>query len=688
MQQSSDAVSTLLQPADTAQSSLAPASQDALIAGSRLRMLVLSLPMFIALALWRVSLLHLNPYGLGDYGLPPALPITWYLSLALAVVGAVAAITMRRTSGLIMVGYVVVVAVILFGTVPVLSAQPHYAWVYKHIGVVRYIEAYGKVNAKVDIYNRWPGFFALGAVFSQLGGSPNPEVYAGWAELVFLVLDAVLVMAAVKAVTREIRIAACAGLFFVVTNWVGQTYYSPQAFASVLGLALTVILLRQLRVNERTYSPRLTRLVERIGRVPQLSVQMQDRARWPRWASVTAVLGLDAVIVTSHQLTPYMLLVSIALLMLVRVVRPWWMLAAMAVMTFGYLAANFSFIEHNYGVFTSIDPFNNAQSQGATLSHSPTTGKAFNTDTELLLIAIVWLGSVGAVLRLLRCGLLLRALPFVILALSPFFVLFGQNYGGEASLRIILFSSPWCAALISWGLSTISRQRVKWVLTMFTAAAFTALFVPSFLGQEELNIISPAEVRASEWFYYHARPNSVLVLAAPGFPFRYGATYPEYLGPEGDANPNLLSETVFVNQELGPAQVPDVAARIKEYSKHGYIVFDKDETTYAEVFRLTPPGALARLESAVARSADFRLWYDNKVVRIYELIVRPGTVHHAPIGKLQLHNRLLSPSPLVKQLEFHHKRRTHRRRKHLARSAIDNGPPLSRESRSDAVREL
>ena len=202
---------------------------------------------------------------LGDYGLPPALPITWYLSLALAVVGAVTAITMRRTSGLIMVGYVVVVAVILFGTVPVLSAQPHYAWVYKHIGVVRYLEAHGKANANVDIYNRWPGFFALGAVFSQLGGSPNPETYAGWAELVFLVLDAVLVMAAVKAVTREMRIAAGAGLFFVVTNWVGQTYYSPQAFAFVLGLALIVILLRQLRINEPSYSPRLTRWVERIG---------------------------------------------------------------------------------------------------------------------------------------------------------------------------------------------------------------------------------------------------------------------------------------------------------------------------------------------------------------------------------------------------------------------------------------
>lgn len=159
---------------------------------------------------------------------------------------------------------------------------------------------------------------------------------------------------------------------------------------------------------------------------------------------------------------------------------------------------------------------------------------------------------------------------------------------------------------------------------MSVAIAFTALFVPSFLGQEEINIVSPSEVRASEWFYDHARPGSVLVLAAPGFPFRYGATYPEFLGPEGDANPNLLTEPVFVGHQLGPAEIPYIAERIREYSRHGYIAFDRDETAYGEIFRVTPPGALAGLEAAVARSAIFRLWYRDKDVRIYELIEPHG----------------------------------------------------------------
>jgi hypothetical protein len=583
-------------------------------------MFALALPGIAALVLWRVSLLHVSVTNLGEYGLPPALPIAWYAALALSVLGAVTAIVARRTSGLIMVGYVVVLAVILYGTVPVLSAQPHYAWVYKHIGVVRYLEAHGKVNPKIDIYNRWPGFFALGAVFSLVGGHPNPEAYASWAELFFLLVDVILVMVAVKAVTRDMRIAAGAALFFIVTNWVGQTYYSPQAFAFVLALALTAIVLRQLKVEEGGYAKRFTRLAERIGRVRQLPVPVGDAAKWPRRSAIAAVLGLDAIIVASHQLTPYMLLISIALLMLFGVVRPWLVLVGMAVMTFAYLAANFSFIQHNYGIVTSFDPFNNAQD--STTTQPPLAGKVFNTDVELLLIAALWFGALCAMVRLLRRGLLVRALPLVVLAVSPFVVIFGQNYGGEVSLRIILFSSPWCSALISWALATVARRRLRWVLMMLVAVVFTALFVPSFLGQEELNIISPAEVRASEWFYYHARLRSVLVLAAPGFPYRYGATYPDFNGPEGDANPNLLTSPIFQSRQLGAADVPRVARKIREYAKHGYIAFTKDEAAYGQVMGLTPPGALAHLEAAVARSPDFRLWYGNKEVQIYELIVK------------------------------------------------------------------
>jgi hypothetical protein len=387
-----------------------------------------------------------------------------------------------------------------------------------------------------------------------------------------------------------------------------------------LGLTLIAVMLRELSVYETGFAAtRLTHLIERLGRVPQYHEQIDETSRWPRWAAITVVLTLDAVIVASHQLTPYMLLAATALLMLVGGIRPWWMLAAMASMTFAYFAANFTWIADHFPIFSSIDPFNNVHVARST-GQAPDAGKRFQTHVELLQVTILGLASLCACGRLLTRGLLVRSLPLVLLAISPLFVVFGQNYGGEASLRIILFASPWCAALIAWALSTVSRPALRWALTASVAATFTGLFVPSFFGEEGLNIVSPGELRASEWFYSHARHGSVLVLADGNFPLRYGAAYPDFKGPEGDAYPDLLSLRALRNRRLGAADIPIIVSSIRRYGKYGYVAFTHGQIAYAQIYRLTPSGALEHLEAAVARSPEFRLRYGNHDARIYEFV--------------------------------------------------------------------
>ena len=297
-----------------------------------------------------------------------------------------------------------------------------------------------------------------------------------------------------------------------------------------------------------------------------------------------------------------------------------------------------SFIQHNYGVFTSIDPFNNAQGQGATLARTPTAGKAFNTDVELLFIAIFWLGRLCAVVRLLRRGLLMRALPFVVLAVSPFFVLFGQNYGGEASLRIILFSSPWCAALISWALGELWSRAPEMGANDVRRGNFHCP-IRSFLpwpGRAQHNFAGRSSAQANGSITMRG-PDPFWCLRLPAFHTGMVAPILNFDGPEGDANPNLLTEAALQGRPLGAAEVPRVAARIKEYSQHGYIVFDKDETAYAEVFRITPPGAtrtsgggrstIAGFPALVSQSAD---------VRIYELTEPPRATLVGPTKRLSL----------------------------------------------------
>lgn len=653
-------------------------------------------PAIAALLTWRLSLLRVDVNTLNDYGLPPALPVSWYVALLVGVVGTISATTARRPRPLIMFLYLGVVIFVLYGTVPVLSAQPHYAWTYKHIGVVRYLEIHGRVKPGVDIYNRWPGFFALGAVYSTVAGRLNPESYAGWAELFFLLLDAVAVIVAIRVVTRNIRIAYAGALFFVLTNWVGQTYYSPQAFGFFLGLVLLVIMLRHLRAPTG-YSRRLTRWVSAIARRPQLPVDGDVGRRWPRGAAIAAVLAIDAIIVASHQLTPYMLLIGVALLLITGIVRPWWVILAMAAMTFAYLAANFHFIQRHYGLFTSIDPFNNLYVEK--YPAVPTAGKTFNTHVQLVLIATELLVAMIATVRLARRGLLMRALPFLVLGAAPFAIVLGQNYGGEASLRIILFSSPWTGALTAWGLATVARPRLKWVLATGVGVVFAGLFVPSFMGQEELNIISPTEVQASEYFYSHAHPGTVLVLGAPGFPYRYGGTYPGYSGPEGDANPNLLTSRGFQGHDLGVAQIPGIIDRITEYSHHGYIAFTDAESKYAEVLGVTPKKALNHLEEAVARSPYFRLWFSAPDAHIYELIPGPWVTQEEAVADARSNPLRLSPAALAarrhaRSLTEARKRARLRRKagrsragsiKHCAREAIYHGHRVCRTPRTPAA---
>jgi hypothetical protein len=583
------------------------------------RVVLLSTPALLILVLWRISLVGVDAYNLGSYGLPPALPPAWYVALALAIGGAVAAIWWRRGNPVVMTAYILAAAIILFATVPVITGQPHYAWVYKHIGVVRLFEQHGRVDLGADIYNRWPGFFALVAMLSPVAGRANPVTYAGWADVFFLVLDATLVGAVVLTMIRSARVAATAALFFVLTDWVGQTYFSPQAFGFALGIGVFLIMVSRLQSREGIYAERLFRLVEAVGRTPQEHPTSTVKGDWPRWAAIAVVLWVFGVVVASHQLTPYILLAAAALLMLIGMVRPWWLLVVMAVMTLGYLWPNLGFVQSHYGLFTSIDPFNNAQGLDIT-PNTPLPGKVFNTHAQLVLIALMWGCGALAAWRLLRRGLLVRAFPLLIGAAIPFVVIFGQSYGGEAPLRIVMFSGPWTCALIAWALYTVEAVRVRLALAASLAVVFGALFVPAYLGQEELNLISPAELRASTWFYRHGRPDSVLVLAAPGFPYRYGSSYTEFSGPEGDANPNLMTEPNFQSRELGPAQVPAVIGRINTYAKHGYVAFSTNEERYAQTFNIVPPGAIANLESAVAESPDFRLWYRNPDVRIYELV--------------------------------------------------------------------
>jgi hypothetical protein len=578
---------------------------------------------------WALSLPSIDLYHLDDYGLTKELPVAWYAALGAGALGA-AVVTMvpRHPNGWVVAAFVGVLALILYGTLPLLAEQPHFAWVYKHIGVTRFITETGHADPSIDIYNRWPGMFAFSAVLGSLAGRANPVNYAAWAELFFSLSNMLLIGAIVRSVSRDTRAAGGAALLFLLANWVGQGYYSPQALAFLLSLAVVYVALRHLSGELGRGGELVVRLCARIVRRPQLRSFPPLEAPWPAWAAVAIVVGLDAVIVVSHQLTPYIVIIELAALVVFGPVKRFWLVFAAIGLTVAYLLPNLGYVNNNFGLFTSFDPFNNAR-HSSLYDIAPMQGKKFNAQAGQLLTFGLWLSAAIGALALARRGLVRRALPMGILAVAPFAVIFGQNYGGEASLRVMLFTSPWCAALVAWAIASIRRTVLRVATLGVLAVAFAGAFVPAYFGAEEINTMPLGQVEASQYFYDHAEEGSVLLLSGPNFPVRYGSNYRFFAGPQSDFDPNLLRVDRFRYRDLGARDIPDIISLIHQYAPTGYMVFSTSQFEYAKVFQLTQPRALNGLEAAVSRSPYFKLWFSNGDARIYALTALAGRTRTA-----------------------------------------------------------
>ncbi len=568
-----------------------------------------------AIVLWALSLASIPVAGLNDYGLSDRLPLLWWLALGLAVAGAVAGILLRRP---VVAGcHIGAVVIICFCTIPAISGVPQYTWTYKHTGVVDYILQNGSVDPGIDIYHRWPGFFALAAAFGEVTGLHDPITYAAWAEPAFTGLDAVLLAGVMRAVSRDAAVAGLAALLFVLGNWVGQSYFAPQALSFTLTLALALVVLRDLSGAQDTgLGPWVGRVLERISRRPQLEPS-EPATGWRRPVAIGVALALLVVIVPTHQLTPYVITITLVGLAAIGALRPRWLAVAVGVLTVAYLIPNLGFVKDNFGLFTSFDPFDNSRSALAGLPHA--AGKIQNAWLSRALALLLWAGGGLGLLALARRGLGRRALPLVAFALAPFAILFGQSYGGEAVLRVILFSLPWAAGLAAWAIATTPSVPLRGALTGGLSLVAAALFVPAFFGQSQINIVPRGEVTASRWFYAHAPKNSLLLLAGPNFPVRLTGDYNDFRGQGSGADSSLLSDPAFGGARLPGVTAAQVAAKLRGLAVQPYLVFAAGEVAYARAYGLAPPGALAALEAKVDRSPFFTRVYDSPTTRIYRL---------------------------------------------------------------------
>jgi hypothetical protein len=287
----------------------------------------------------------------------------------------------------------------------------------------------------------------------------------------------------------------------------------------------------------------------------------------------------------------------------------------MAVLAFGYLAPRYGLIASRYGLLSGSDPLSNASGVNVAQRQGD---EAIVADIDRVIAACMWLMTAVVI------GTQRRALGKVsigaALAFTPFLILGGQNYGGEAIYRVFLFSAPWCALLLAEAL--VKMRAITWRRAAVIGACSLALAggLQSLYGPVNSDTYQPGELAASLWVYNHYAPHSVLVLPDENFPLRETANYNAYLI-------SYLGQ-VTVGADHKPLDVGSAVA-VESWLNHlkdsyAYVVFSRSLAAYASYFG-TPQG-YARLATAVQHRYGWNVVYRNADATVYQFqIASPGS---------------------------------------------------------------
>jgi hypothetical protein len=563
----------------------------------------------VALALWMVSLVRFNPGATGTFGLLSAMPLTMYAALGLLTFSTVRAI-FREDRTLVLVAHVALFLLIMHGTPALTYESLRYAWAWKHLGVVDYFARHHAVDpsvTNVGIYQSWPGFFTAATTWLAGSGLTSWTGMAQWAPLAFQALDALAVFALLRMLTSDRRIVWLGVWLFALGNWIGQDYFSPQAFAYFLYLALMIIVVEFLVRRPPMPNP-LRRFVRSESSARRASVHAQSRAPSDDARRALAVATiLIAAIVSSHPLTPFALLAALLLLAFARVLTVRAIVPIAIACTALWLVTG-----AQHYVFSNLSDFvedigNPSGSVNQSLS------KASEADRAQTIVSVIGRGGL-AFLALLAVFAFVRhvrngkwePVP-ALLAVAPAAILFGSSYGGEAGFRVYLFALPFLAYFAATACVSGPRSWRRWepAAALVLSATLMVAFLFGHFGKDQWAHFSRSEVHAAEAMLREVTPGTLIVQATPDYPT--GFTKLEDVTYVTIAEEPLESWQKVVND---PENVLTDWLRDPRYSR-GFIIITHSQKAQAETLGYLPHGILTRVEAVLLRSPNFRTVYHD-----------------------------------------------------------------------------
>jgi hypothetical protein len=558
---------------------------------------------------------------MSDFGLLPALPWTFYASLAVLTVSFIFALRPTWFSEPILGLHVAALIVIVHGTPTIAYGTLRYAWAWKHVGIVDYIQRHGSVDpgiAFLNAYHNWPGFFAFSALYTQLAGHGSALGFARWGPVFFNFLFFGALVVLFRSLTGDRRRLWLGIWFFFSASWVGQDYFSPQAFGYFLFLVALTVCLTWFRLTEPPGLDAVCRYVPFGGGATWFAgiVRRGDRdtgtymstSPGERVAMAMLVIGLAAAVAASHQLTPYMLVLGLgglvlfqrislrSLPVLVAVISVGWVV----LFAVGFLRGNLYWVVDSLGTLTT-----NANSNLVNLSQA-SHGQQVVAHIDRTLTAGVWLlGALGFARLALRRRLDLSA---GVLAVAPFAMLGATSYGGEILFRVYFFSLPFFA-LLATGIFYPDRQsggsRLGTAACGLVSAALIGGLLVGYYGKERQNYFSNGEVRAARVLYGEATHRSLLVAGVNDYPWAF--THYEDFSYLSLADLRPIDRRRVIAR---PAETIVSIAR-RDGVPCAYVIIASSEEATVDMTGVMPPGSLASIERRLSRSPRFHVLLRN-----------------------------------------------------------------------------
>lgn len=544
-----------------------------------------------AVGLWAMSLPRLHVERMSDVGLVSVLPVTAFMALALLTAGFVLSVRRPEPSTGLVVAHLVAFVVLIHGTPVIAYGTLRYSWAWKHLGIVDRIQRRGNLDPSADAFSpyfQWPGFFALNALIDELAGRHSALAFAAWAPVFFNLASGGAVVLIARSLTADRRVVWLTAWIFLLGSWVGQDYFSPQAMGYFLYLVVIGMCLRWFSPRRNAVDPE-----EGVGTAGQ------------HVGRLAVVLVLLVVITCSHQLTPFMTLSALTVLVLWRrcTVRTLPALMGLLVAAWIIFVATAFLRGDLRELLSSFGRSDNASSGLVNLSEA-SAGHTFVALMDRVLTFLVWLlAGLGAA----RLWLTRRLDPApALLLLAPVGILAANSYGGEMVFRVYLFSVPFAAYLAASFLTPRAGLRPTWrrtTATFLTSALLLTAFLFAYYGKDRMYHFTPDEVGASGLVYDTAPAGSRLVAITSNLPWALHSyekfTY-LWLGLEpSPSRERLVDHPVDV--------VADVLGDTR--FRGGYFLLTRSQAAEIDATGLLPAGSVGRIERALTDSGRFDVVY-------------------------------------------------------------------------------